>query len=534
MITNINWNENNVTVPSYNPSWKEWAERWLYSTNCKEIAILYLLFAVFSSLVGTGLSILIRLELAAPNSQILYHNGQVFNVIISAHAIFMIFFFVMPITMGFFANYLVPLMIGAIDMSFPRINNVAFWLLVPSLLLAVSSTLVDNGPGTGWTVEKLGLCCFKISFDTWKTIYIIILEYLVFIFNYVCLLKYSIINYIKSVKKFNTNSLHVSLLLTNKLQRLNMIKWIKFIRFFKINKLNSINFEEWLVGITDGDGTFNVYTNIKNKKIIFTYKISLYNRNIQLLYKIKSYLGVGSVTRFDKNSNMIDFKIRDKNSLLNVIIPLFDKYPLLTTKRFHYLIFKTCLLISNNKNLSQLEKIDLINKLKDKEPNNNYMSDAWDSIRSLVKINEAIKDKYNYINISHINNIMSKSWLIGFIEAEGSFYIVKKDHNRYVHAFGITQKLDYIILYSIKLILKIPSSIRDRKRYYIIETTNSKNIEYIINYFTYNDFKSYMSGMKNYEFSLWKNSFMTYKNNKTKLIEVRDKIRNFRKVKLNL
>jgi cytochrome c oxidase subunit 1 len=95
-------------------------------TNCKEIAILYLIFAVFAALVGTGLSILIRLELAAPNSQILYHNGQVFNVIVSAHAIFMIFFFVMPITMGFFANYIVPLMIGAVDMSFPRVNNVAF------------------------------------------------------------------------------------------------------------------------------------------------------------------------------------------------------------------------------------------------------------------------------------------------------------------------------------------------------------------------------------------------------------------------
>lgn len=531
MITNINWNENNVTVPSYNPSWKEWAERWLYSTNCKEIAILYLLFAVFSSLVGTGLSILIRLELAAPNSQILYHNGQVFNVIISAHAIFMIFFFVMPITMGFFANYLVPLMIGAIDMSFPRINNVAFWLLVPSLLLAVSSTLVDNGPGTGWTVEKEEVCCFKISFDTWKTIYIIILEYSLIIFNYICLLKYSIINYIKSVKKFNTNSLHVSLLLINKLQRLNMIKWIKFIRYFKINKPNSINFEEWLVGITDGDGTFNVYTNIKNKKIIFTYKISLYNRNIQLLYKIKSHLGVGSVTQFDKNSNMVDYKIRDKDSLLNTIIPLFDKYPLLTTKRFNYLIFKACLLISNNKNLSQLEKINLINKLNGKKPNINYMSDAWDNIKYLINNNNNINDKYSNINLYNIIDIMSKSWLVGFTEAEGSFYIVKKDINRYTHAFGITQKLDIIVLYSIKLILNIPSSIRDRKKFYIIETTNTKNIEFIIDYFTYNDYESYMSGMKSYEFSLWKKSFMKYRKNNTKLIEVRDMIRKFRKVK---
>lgn len=129
-----------------------WIKRWLFSTNCKEIAILYIIFAMFAGLIGTGLSLIIRLELAGPSPQILFHNGQLFNVVISAHAVMMIFFLVMPMTMGFFANYLVPLMLGALDMSFPRINNVAFWLLVPSLLLAVASTIIENGAGTGWTV----------------------------------------------------------------------------------------------------------------------------------------------------------------------------------------------------------------------------------------------------------------------------------------------------------------------------------------------------------------------------------------------
>lgn len=138
-------NNNNITT------WA-WVQRWLFSTNCKEIAILYIIFSVFAGLIGTALSLIIRMELAGPSPQILFHNGQLFNVVISAHAVMMIFFLVMPITMGFFANYLVPLMLGAIDMSFPRINNVAFWLLVPALLLAVSSTIVESGAGTGWTV----------------------------------------------------------------------------------------------------------------------------------------------------------------------------------------------------------------------------------------------------------------------------------------------------------------------------------------------------------------------------------------------
>lgn len=79
-------------------------ERWLYSTNCKDIAILYIIFAIFSGLVGTGLSIIIRLELAGPSAQILHNNGQLFNVVISLHAVMMIFFMVMPMAIGFFGK----------------------------------------------------------------------------------------------------------------------------------------------------------------------------------------------------------------------------------------------------------------------------------------------------------------------------------------------------------------------------------------------------------------------------------------------
>jgi len=90
-------NNNNITT------WA-WVQRWLFSTNCKEIAILYIIFSVFAGLIGTALSLIIRMELAGPSPQILFHNGQLFNVVISAHAVMMIFFLVMPITMGFFAN----------------------------------------------------------------------------------------------------------------------------------------------------------------------------------------------------------------------------------------------------------------------------------------------------------------------------------------------------------------------------------------------------------------------------------------------
>jgi len=110
--------------------------RWVFATNHKDIGTLYLLFSFTMLMVGGVLALLIRAELFQPGLQLV--NPELFNQLTTMHGLIMVFGAIMPAFVGF-ANWMIPLQIGASDMAFARMNNFSFWLMIPAAIMLVSS-----------------------------------------------------------------------------------------------------------------------------------------------------------------------------------------------------------------------------------------------------------------------------------------------------------------------------------------------------------------------------------------------------------
>jgi LAGLIDADG endonuclease len=385
------------------------------------------------------------------------------------------------------------------------------------------SSLVENGAGTGWTVYR------KLSYYS-DIIYnkpYSMREILLFGSKSSSLLSNMIEKYLLTWRQFAWviyfYIIHQRLYIGHLINKFSNINFIS--SNTKTNNNNNINktslkenkeiFYQWLVGFTDGDGCFSISYQFKNKWTL-TFKLSQNTYNLRLLYFIKNKLGVGKLN-IEKTNNMANYRIRNRIEIESIIFPIFDKYPLLTTKYFNYIKFKKAFYVLSDTNLSTIEKDKIMKSIVQSKPPIHYISPAW------LLVNN------NISNFESASKIINKPWLIGFTEAEASFYLVAKSNNRLVHGFEINQKLDKIVLIAIKYILGIKTKVKIIKSgSFSIVTTNSRAVENIIKYY-----KNTMKGMKSLEYRIWSRSYSKYKGNYLALNNIRNRVR-IMKMKKNI
>lgn len=227
----------------------------------------------------------------------------------------------------------------------------------------------------------------------------------------------------------------------------------------------------YLVGLFEGDGYFSITK--KGKYLTYELGIELSIKDVQLIYKIKDILGVGKVSFRKRNDiEMVSLRIRDKNHLKDFILPIFDKYPMLSNKQYDYLRFKDAL----------LSKII-------------YSDDLPEYTRS----NESINSVESIINTPYFS-----AWLVGFIEAEGCFstYKLNKEDDYLIASFDIAQKDGEILISAIHKYLSFTTKIYlDKTNCSRLKVTGVRSVENVIKFLQGAPVK--LLGNKKLQYLLW-------------------------------
>jgi hypothetical protein len=296
--------------------------------------------------------------------------------------------------------------------------------------------------------------------------------------------------------KINNLNFNLFLLITNylkaKLVEVKNLMWkrnltVSFLNQKASQRLNAKDIQ-WFVGFTDGDGCLSVY---KEKKypdnLRHEYSIGLEIADIKLLYKLKSFLGCGTVRKYN---NVAIFRIKKIQHILYIILPIFDQYPLLTeNKRDSYLNFRNSFLskVINSKRAT-IEDKNFAEILLSNAPYNFYKL--------------PIKDLLLKLDGDYFDN-----WLVGFTEAEGSFYFIKnpKDNGNLRAEFRISQNNNQLLLTKIKDRLNLTREVAlttNSKNHYYILAGSIKTIQEVINFFK-NPFLVKLKGKKYLNYILW-------------------------------
>lgn len=370
-------------------------ERWFNSTNAKDIGTLYLIFALFSGLLGTAFSVLIRLELSGPGVQYI-SNNQLYNSIITAHAILMIFFMVMPALIGGFGKNKIQTLTTLVSSNDDKNNS----NLLRSKLGPYLAGLIE-ADGSFAVHDKNS----KAKKYTPKIIIVFSLND-----NPLAEKLASIIQVGKIYKKENQGSVLWSIknnedvikiihiingyMRTPKIESLHRaITWYNDNINTNIKPLgldlSPIDSNSWLAGFTDGDGNFSITLTDRKKKGITSkrvqafFRIELrqnYHREVsivqggisyfEILHKIARYLKVNLYSRSREQKDKIFYVyavISHNSESHKKTIEYFDRYPLYSSKHLAYKDWKYIveqIQLRNGKSLTP-ENIKDIQKIKD-------------------------------------------------------------------------------------------------------------------------------------------------------------------------
>ncbi|MBF2005449.1 MAG: cytochrome c oxidase subunit I [Chlorogloeopsis fritschii C42_A2020_084] len=155
-----------VAGATHHPQAWKWYHYFTFNVDHKVIGIQYLVTAFLFYLIGGLMAVAMRAELATPDADLLEPN--LYNAFMTNHGTIMIFFWIVPSAIGGFGNFLVPLMVGARDMAFPKLNAIAFWLNPPAGLLLLASFFFGGGSQSGWTAyPPLSLVTAPVAQTLW-------------------------------------------------------------------------------------------------------------------------------------------------------------------------------------------------------------------------------------------------------------------------------------------------------------------------------------------------------------------------------
>ena len=377
-------NEQDNTINAKKSEISMWTERWFLSSNAKDIGTLYLIFALFSGLIGTGFSVLIRLELSGPGVQYLADN-QLYNSIITAHAILMIFFMVMPALIGGFGNFLLPLLVGGPDMANKKgylgnILNKKYYSNNVKIKNNLNTYLAGlfEGDGHIW-IQNINFIkkhnprfCITFSLKN-EPLAKKLLEIIGSGFirykpkDNACVLVISpVVGLNKIVSLINGE------LRTPKIHQLHsLIDWLNKNHNTNIDKLplkeSSLSDDSWLSGFIDSDGSFSVqHTKVENnaKKRKISCRLRIEQRMLDpvtgssyfnVLTNIAEFINCKLLTRKQKSTGNEYYTLAaSSKTSLEIIVNYFTRYPLFSSKYLDYKDWKEIvLLILENKHYTE-------------------------------------------------------------------------------------------------------------------------------------------------------------------------------------